>query len=1210
MIAPRGAVATERSRPDKGVRCELGALRRGATFDGNTHWPIEREVLVSTRRPRDESMFLTCTLGSPNSFKVRPAGVGVSGFDDFGRPAGLKPCKSLTMKPSVVLSKPFPTGNRDREHDRSQSHPHGDRSYDRFPSRNPVRTACVLVLAVTLRWFASPSTVAQLPDGVATGSFVDVAPWGEMITSNSGQELVLWWEDPRDIHRVSVTFAEQPKSPSPIKLQWWQSQWPHHRIPRDRPSGAGESGWAHIGDLYQGRWIDADGEWKTDGATWTFTFNPVNSKEFPNLGDFDATYRTTMKLRITLSTPDCKVSQLRAFTDSTWQNAAFEVCWDTTRFNGAPCDAKVEVFNGYAHHLVVLAKDKPMSPGPDGRYEAAARSTADRFRAEVWFTRSPNQNTFDDTVVTVRTPERSFSFNPATLVDGKTVFSPYIGVLVKAGTRSEPASYADAEALWKTAPEKPLYTRVFDQPEQSLARAFPEQPPRPGRIYLPVGTAGGRQRFGVNADGSVFCVNDRIDQPRGKDTDRRKWGGHRLTYKFNFPSNPDSRRIEDECLPIIHTQWERNGIKYTQTAFATRLAPGSLGFPDMQADDTTVLMMRISVENVTSDEQPAAVVLGLSADGKTLPLVEREGLIYAKTGQENLLRAAYHVRTEANVTTEKGQIVWSGDLPAGESAHLVLKIPFITLDRPEEIDRLRDLSFEGEFQRVKSFWANLADASAQIRTPVPEINRFYRAHVSHLFINCGREVGADRLAARVGSFSYGVFGNESCMMITDLDRRGFHADAERCLETFLHYQGTVALPGDYSTKDGVFNGANGWESGGYNQHHGWILWAMGEHYWYSGDKAWLQRNAPKLLKACNWISRERSRTKNFDGARSIERGLLPPGSLEDIGDWRVWMSNNVFSWWGMDSIARALADINHPEAAALQAEADAYRRDILSAFREASVRAPLVPLRDGSWIPQIPSEVHRRGRTFGWITVTLEGSIYLLRTGLIAPDDPMAVNIMQDFEDNLYLSDRYGYSWTKHGAQWFSRGGISMQPNLLCSPHPYLMRDEIKHYLRAYFNAFASCYYPDTQMMCEHPLPDLGDFRGDHYKSSDESNSTYWLRMMFIDDERGDDLRLGMAIPRAWLADGCQPQIERSATHFGPMSLRFISQAADGKITAQIDPPKRRAPNRILLRFRHPEAKPIRRVQVNGQPWDKVNVEKEWVELPQLDGPATVVAFY
>ena len=34
--------------------------------------------------------------------------------------------------------------------------------------------------------------------------------------------------------------------------------------------------------------------------------------------------------------------------------------------------------------------------------------------------------------------------------------------------------------------------------------------------------------------------------------------------------------------------------------------------------------------------------------------------------------------------------------------------------------------------------------------------------------------GADRRFARVGSFSYGAYGNESCMMVVDLDRRGYH----------------------------------------------------------------------------------------------------------------------------------------------------------------------------------------------------------------------------------------------------------------------------------------------------------------------------------------------------------------------------------------------------------------------------------------------------
>lgn len=1102
------------------------------------------------------------------------------------------------------------------------------------PAAARVRLAVAMaavVLSIPVAVAADTSANPTLPE-LAVGAPVDVAPWGERASWADGRDVGIWWEDPRDLHRVVVTFAGTPPDPESARLQWWQSQWPHHRVPRDQPAGAGESGWGHLGDLYQGEWRDADVYFQPDGRTWAYTFRHVNLKEFPELKDFDAEYRTTMKLRLLFDGPAPEVRKFEAYTDSVWRQTDVEIEWGGTGQTQV-WDGRLEVFNGYADGVAPLELRQPAEIGPEGAWRSTTQTRPSGVRAAIWFVGSANVNTFDQTVVSVRTAVGSFGFDPGAVAAGESILCAGRPVLV--GPASMP-EFRMAQRMGLVSsrrdlvrqrlsdrvtrvvpdegipPERSLYDRVFFKPEQSLARALAEQPPKPGRMYLPVGTEGGRQRFGVNANGSVFCVNDRIDQPRGKDSGRQKWGGHRLDYDFGLPDGePAKRWIEDECLPIMNTEWERDGIRYSQTAFVTRLDPGGLGFPDMQADDTAVLMVRIHGRNTAQEYRLAHATVSLRADGKPIPLVMRDGLLFARHEDGDRLRAAVEVQGSVQGISDDHGVRFAGNMPPGTDGYMVLRIPFLTLDRPDELERLRNLEYDVEFRRVKKFWTARADAATQVTTPIPELNRFFRAHTSHLLINCGREVGADRLAARVGGFSYGVFGNESCMMITDLDRRGLHAEAERCLEMFLHYQGTVKLPGDYETQDGVFNGANGWEQGGYNQHHGWILWAMAEHYRYTGDKAWLERNAPKLLKAARWISHERARTKTLTGLRAIERGLLPPGSLEDIGDWRCWQSNNTFSWWGLDALARVLADIGHPEAPALQAEAEAYRRDILAAFREASVRSPLVPLRDGTWIPQIPAEVHRRGRTFGWITVTLEGPIYLLRTGLMAPDDPMAVPILQDYEDNLYLSDRYGYSWEKHGAQWFSRGGISMQPNLLCSPHPYLLRDEIRHFLRAYFNAFASCYYPDTQMMCEHPLPDLGDWRGDHYKASDESNSSYWLRLMFIEDDRGDDvLRLGMALPRAWLADGETVSIERAATHFGPMSLRYESRAGEGRITAVIEPPTRRAPKQVLLRFRHPDGKPIQRVEVNGRAWDRFDAKKEWVELPRMEGVTRVTASF
>ena len=154
---------------------------------------------------------------------------------------------------------------------------------------------------------------------------------------------------------------------------------------------------------------------------------------------------------------------------------------------------------------------------------------------------------------------------------------------------------------------------------------------------------------------------------------------------------------------------------------------------------------------------------------------------------------------------------------------------------------------------------------------------------------------------------------------------------------------------------------------------------------------------------------------------------------------------------GLRALAAALADFGHPEAARLQAEAKAYHDDFMRAIEEARILCPVVRLRDGTYVPKYPSRLYERGRCHGWLRETLEGSIHLLITGLIAPDSPQADWILKDFEDNLYISDTYGYAIPAFDIFWFSRGGFSMQANLLGGPLPYLYRDEIKHYLRGVF---------------------------------------------------------------------------------------------------------------------------------------------------------------
>jgi hypothetical protein len=142
-------------------------------------------------------------------------------------------------------------------------------------------------------------------------------------------------------------------------------------------------------------------------------------------------------------------------------------------------------------------------------------------------------------------------------------------------------------------------------------------------------------------------------------------------------------------------------------------------------------------------------------------------------------------------------------------------------------------------------------------------------------------------------------------------------------------------------------------------------------------------------------------------------------------------------------------------------------------------------------------------------------------------------------------------------------------------------------------------------MSTEHALPEMGSWRGDHFKSSDEANAAGWLRFLFVREE-GTELLLGQAVPRDWLRPGRSCGLERTATHFGSVSLVYT--AGTDEIRASLTGPSRNPPSTLRLRFREPGDRPLASVTVNGQPW--TDFTGEWVRLPGNLSKAEVVARY
>ncbi len=1023
---------------------------------------------------------------------------------------------------------------------------------------NPPRllTTALLCLAGCARLLAAP---------------FDAVPFGNKFAGTNW--VGVYWDDPREIHEVAVQFPSGPLRADMIRLEYWGSRWPEQRLPKNSQPGGADVGWMELGNWYTYQWRTADTEMRMDGDKLIFTFRPLNAKEHPNLKDYPADFRYTLKVRIVSSNELPELRNFEVFTDSELQPAApVRLAWKQRPAG----DLKYTAFNGY-----VLGT------------ENISRLVT---RVSVVATTNADPNTFDRTLVTVKNGPETFTFAWEDLKAGP-LFLPDFGVAVLPD--GDQRSYADVASAQVKAGLKTLYDRVRELPEQTWRAAWAGLPRKKSDIYLPLGLDGGRQRFRLDPDGTVrLRTNDRFLVARpGEDTPRLALEAAPVRFRFGPERRPSFRTLEEESLPICHAAWGINGVRMTETAFVTQLAGTKADGPPPPADATAVFLARIVFTNASATPQTAELPVRYKAAETEGGLTASPGGIWRLGGHARIL-----VGAEGEAVIEENSPVWRWTLKPGETKTVLLKIPYVVLTNSMEEGALAKLDFDAELSAVKSYWHRRLDESARLITPEPMLNEFYRAHAGHLLINCEREPGAELRFARVGSFAYGAYGNESCMMVVDLDRRSYHKEAQECLDGWLKYQGTVALPGDFDSKAGVLYGAGGYEDGGYNQHHGWILWMLAEHYRFTRDDTWLRQAAPGMIAACDWVARQTARTQNRS---DLERGLLPAGSLEDIGDWWTWLSTSSYTWRGLDSAAWALEQIHNPEAPRIRRAADDFHEHLIANFKKASERAPVVRLRDGTAVPQIPSYVQRRGRSFGWICQTLEGSMHLLITRALDARSREANWIIKDYEDNLYLSNQYGYTVPNFDEQWFSRGGMSMQACLLFDVEPYLYRDDVKNALRALFNAEAVSYFPDVRMNTEHAAPYFDDWRGDHYKSSDEANACGWLRQLFVREDE-TNLLIGQAVPREWLHEGKECGMERAATYFGPVNIHY--QGGKSEITARLDGPKRNPPGAIRVRFREPAGAPIKSVTVNGKPWRKFN--SEWVELPGNIGRADIITHY
>lgn len=1067
-------------------------------------------------------------------------------------------------------------------------------------------------------------------------------------TADSLNIGVFWW-DARDIQRIEVIYNTKvigERSAFPV-VQYWHHTWPE--APPKMPTKEDLED-----DPWQGKWIIAATNVEANGNTLIFTFKPLTTQENSNAVYLPGsiTYRRTLKVRLLYPDKRQDIKAINVFSAAKEKNSSIRVELGCNKNNNLEFEGTLEIFNGRLKNISSWHWDGKDKKTGMNSWKVNLNGKTKGIIADIYSAGATMPGSNDETVVTLRSSQGTFSFSVNDLEKGP-VYVPDFNTYITKST--DPVTFSEANNIrGKTVREK-----IWEEPEQSYDRAKKEIPSldptqRDGgkEIDLPLASDASWQKFAVKWGGNIL-IDKQQTKAQGKELLRCNWIGNDLRWNFGAGEHPIYQRTQENCqmsilndyLPVIQSKWSNDGLNYSEEIFTT-LLHGTLSPSDSGRDEQTpaILMVKLTVSNPTLHSDTSHVWLSgnralndLTIDGDFL-MDQIQGKKYLRCYMPSS-RKGRNKRELLPDSTKAFKVVYHQiPLEANSSEVLYFYFPFVGDLTATDYQQMVSLNYDSEKNRVVTYWRNLVAKQVIYNVPERKFNEMAKAIIPHIRMSATKDPKSGLYMVPAASLEYGVYPNETVFQTLLLDRLGDFATASYYLSTFMELQGSRALPGSFTgdQKD-VFYGvrvdsAHDLTADGYNMHHGTVLWGLASHYLYSGDREWLLKAAPHMIRAANWIIKQRNHTKELDekGNKVIHYGLLPAGSLEDPKDWQFWYATNAYACLGMETMAKAFVKAGLPQADSFREEAASYHMDLRRSIEKAIELSPVIRLRNNTYVPYVPAHPHQRFRYFGSkkaeyydrynkgiypalrLSATREvlyGPVVLIKTGFIDADEPLAGWILDDWEDNLTLSSSLNLN--VHGRvddeYWFSRGGMVFQANLQNPVSVYLMRQEIPAAIRGLYNNFVSCLYPDVNAQTEE-YRQWGHGSGPFYKIPDEARFVSQVCDLLIMGKK-DELWLAGGLPQRWLEVGQKVELINAHTEYGEISYLLGAGKLPETIEADIELPETTC-SRILLFVHAPFQKTIRAVTINGNKWEEWDAGTESVIIPQTSKHVHITVSY
>lgn len=625
------------------------------------------------------------------------------------------------------------------------------------------------------------------------------------------------------------------------------------------------------------------------------------------------------------------------------------------------------------------------------------------------------------------------------------------------------------------------------------------------------------------------------------------------------PTSVRIRTLEDGRLPILHDQFEQNGIDYRFTLFAATLS----GKPE----GPLVNFIRVEMKNEGSETTRAIIATGMRYDApnntgdkhgdnrftrpveNTVPGDYRQpgvkfnpDWIYSFTS-DGLLRdgrllysfpAGFSTRgwtlhgrynypqdvskpEKLNVdpVVPVGIVTYSRLLKPAEEWTLDFKMPLEPTADAAERQQIAELGFEQAKTQTESFWNGILKRGMQIELPEPKaVDTFYASLVWDLMAI--DHIGPDYIQTVNKLHYHGFYLRDGADIVHDYDITGYPEIAREILDFFARKQ----LPnGNFLSQPEEYDG---W---------GEALWAYGQHYQMTHDKEFAEWALPQIARAVDWLKRARAADPlHIIPASNVHDNENGPGHITGY---------NFLALSGLRVAIEMARETGHAELAKnWQAEYDDYQRAFFKVLDERTAA-------DGGYIP--PALDGQKGG-YDWGNL-----LAVVPEPILEPHDPRVTATLKA------VQAKYA-----EGIMTYADGEFLHHYLTIKNTMTEVIRGDQERALEEFYGLLL--HTSSTQAGFEFAIRPWGDRNfEDNLAPHGWFAAEYrnLLRTMLV-REQGDELHLLSAVSPEWIGQGKTIAVRQAPTSFGTIAYT-LDQPSDQEAELRIEASFGAAPKELAI---------------------------------------------